>query len=159
MLEKIAELVQLLEEAKVSYCVIGGIAVLLYGGRASTIDFDFYILATDKDGLEKLFDEIGLRYRQLGEDQLKGKFRGMPVDVLIADQWIGAAALKRAKKIRVGDLRLRVATPEDLIVMKTISDRPIDRRDVAELRECMGSKINEKYVSARIKKIQELTRS
>ena len=57
------------------------------------------------------------------------------------------------KKIKLGTKKVPVATPEDLVVMKTLSDRPIDRRDVSELREIFEGKLNEAYIKKTLKKL------
>jgi len=99
MLENLSELVKFLNQSKVPYCVIGGIAVLLYGGRASTIDFDLYILTSDEARFLQLLQQIGVRFQRAGQHQIKGKFKNIPLDILIVDPWVGELALRRAKKL------------------------------------------------------------
>ncbi len=155
LLESVSQFAALLKKGKIQFCVIGGVAVLLYGGRASTIDFDLYLLMSDIDRLVGLLEKKEIKFRKLGADQIKVFLPGLTVDILIADQWMGIPALKRAKKIKLGKISLQVASPEDLIVMKTLADRTIDRRDIEELREIFGSKLNEKYIAVQLKLIRK----
>jgi len=155
MLANLEKLVNLLNRSPVDYCVIGGIAILLYGGRASTIDFDFYVLVSQKDELLHLFDSLGIKSRAVGEFQIKAKFHEIPIDILIADEWVGIPALKRAKILKLSQSRVKVASPEDLIIMKTLADRPIDRRDIEELKELFGRKLDSRYIQRRLKLIQK----
>lgn len=150
MLEAFLEIVAALERAKIPYCVIGGIAVLLYGGRASTLDLDVYILTRSRQKTLDTLANLGAELSARGEFQLKGRYRGFAIDLLIADRWLGVPALKRAKKLAFAKKTLRVATPEDVIVMKTIADRPVDRRDIAELRELFSKRLDEKYIEKRL---------
>ena len=149
MLEAFLEIISVLEQSKIPYCIIGGIAVLIYGGRTSTLDLDFYFVAKSRKRLVISLEALGATLCARGEFQYQGSFRGFRFDVLVADRWIGLPALKRAKKVKFGDITLRVATPEDLIVMKTIADRPIDRRDTQELRE-LFRELDEPYINKRL---------
>lgn len=85
------------------------------------------------------------------ESQMKGLIRGFAIDIPIADRWIGIPAIKRFKLVPFGKSKIRVATPEDVIVMNTVADRPVDRRDVTELRELFGDKLDEKYITHRLR--------
>ena len=64
--------------------------------------------------------------------------------------------VKRAKKTKLGQYFVKVATPEDLIVLKTLPDRSIDRRDIEELRELFDKKLDEKYIKQKLKKLKQL---
>lgn len=156
MLEAIEEFIGILGRAKTNYCIIGGIAVLLYGGRASTIDFDLYILTQEKERLLRLFEKHGILHSSTGEFQIKARFKDVPIDLLIADEWVGIPALKRARRRQFGRRQVRVASPEDLIVMKSISDRPIDRRDIEELREIFSGKLDNAYIRSRLASLKKM---
>ncbi len=155
MLDAFLEIIRLLEKAKIPYCLIGGVAVLMYGGRASTLDLDFYIVARHRKRLIRAIETIGATIEARGEFQYKGSFRGFRFDVLIADRWVGLPAIKRAKKQTFGNTSLNIATAEDVIIMKTLADRPIDRRDIQELREIFPS-IDNKYIDDRLKYIRKV---
>lgn len=149
MLEAFLKIISTLEDEELPYCIIGGIALLLYGGRTSTLDLDFYFVARSRKKLVSILEALGAQIHPRGEFQYQGIFRGFRFDVLVADRWVGLPALKRAKKISFGNIFVHVATPEDLIVMKTLADRPMDRRDVQELRELFNN-IDEKYIERRL---------
>lgn len=153
MLQSFLEIIEALETAQIRYCVIGGIAVLMYGGRASTLDLDLYLVAKSRLRLLNTLRALGASVQPRGEFQYQGKYKGFRFDVLVADRWVGLPALRRAKKIVFGKTSLKIATPEDIIIMKTLADRPIDRRDVQELREILKS-IDERYIQKRL----EITR-
>lgn len=40
----------------------------------------------------------------------------------------------------------KIASPEDIIVLKSLADRSIDKRDIQELREILGKKLDETYI-------------
>lgn len=155
MLEDVAKLLKLLESGSFRYCVIGGIAILAYGGRASTLDLDFFILAEDMEALLLALEKNGHFVRRLGADQAKARFGVIPVDILKADPWVGAPAIRRARKRKFLGSPTRIARPEDIIIMKSIADRPVDRRDIAELEEIFGSKLDRSYIRSRLAKIRK----
>jgi hypothetical protein len=67
--------------------------------------------------------------------------------------------VKRAVEKKLGNYFVRVATPEDLIILKTIADRTIDRRDVEELRELFGKSLDEIYIQKKLKKLRKMMSS
>jgi len=149
VLETFLKIISTLEDEKLPYCIIGGIALLLYGGRTSTLDLDFYFVARNRKKLVSVLEALGTELHPRGEFQYQGVFRGFRFDILVADRWVGLPALKRAKKVSFGNIFVQVATPEDLIVMKTLADRPIDRRDIQELRELFKN-LDERYIERRL---------
>ena len=156
MLEKLQELARNLEAEKIPYSLIGGMAVLLYGGRSSTLDFDLYLLIDDwqavPDRLAKHFESL----LPAGADQWKGRFHGIAVDLLRADPWIGKAVIKRARKKNLAGVRMRVARPEDIIILKTLADRPVDRRDIEELKEIFGATLDKKLIRNELARVRRL---
>ena len=118
MIEELRALVKILEEHKLKYCLIGGMAVLL--------------------------------------SQYKFKFGSIPVDVLLADPHLGEQVIKRAKKKVLSGARIRVARVEDLILLKKIADRAIDRRDIEELEELYGSALDRRYLNREWRRLQKL---
>ena len=154
MLDDVAALLDLLGRHRIRYCMIGGMAVLAYGGRASTLDFDLYLMAKDYDRLISLLEGRGARVTRLGEDQARARFRSLPIDVLRADPWLGAEVVRRARRRRFLGKTAKIATPEDLIVTKTLADRPVDRRDIEELRELFQGKLDEVYVKRTLRRIR-----
>lgn len=156
MLDKLLQLVELFNTKKIDYCLIGGLAVLMHNGRANTVDMDFYVLVNDLKKLFPILKEAGIEARTAGEYQLKAKIDNTPIDILFADEFVGADVVTRAVPMILKDHVVKVATPEDLIILKTIANRSIDKRDIEELREIYGKKLDEDYVSKKLKEIEEM---
>lgn len=159
MLNTLIEVTELFKKNHVSYCLIGGLAVMLYHGRANTVDMDFYVMVDDLKKVKELFEENNYTVRDAGEYQLKTKIKGTPIDILFADPYMGEAVVKRAAQKPLGKHFVRVATPEDLIILKTIADRSVDRRDIEELREIFGKSLDEAYIQKKLKYIDKLLKS
>jgi hypothetical protein len=64
---------------------------------------------------------------------LRHEKSGVEIDISLAGVPFELEAIARAKKTKVGRLKLPVATPEDLIVMKAIAHRPNDLTDIHSL--------------------------
>jgi len=154
ILNSVDQIVALLESSQCKYVVIGGIAVLLHGGRASTLDFDLYILASDFPRLEQHLQGHGAQLNMKADHQLRFSYEGVPIDVLEADPVLSETIFTRSVRCNIVTASCHVATPEDLIILKTLADRPIDRRDVAELRELFSGKIDENYISLTLGRFQ-----
>jgi hypothetical protein len=136
----------------VDYVVIGGIAAVLHGSERNTFDIDVCPAqdAVNLQALGRALLEIGARLRGIDEDvpfvpdprTLKG------VEILTLDTSLGPLDLvmrpsgahsyevlrRRAERMDTGDVAVLVASLEDLIRMKTSSDRPKDRDDVERLQ-------------------------
>ncbi len=156
MLEALLEAVKLFKKNNVDYCLIGGLAMLLHNGRANTVDIDFYVLVNDLKEVEHLFKKGNIPVRHAGEYQLKAKIHEVPIDILFADHYVGMDVVERAIEKKLGDIFIRVATPEDLIVLKSLADRSIDRRDIEELRELFKGKLDETYIEKKLHKIKKM---
>lgn len=155
MLEALIQITKLFDKSGVEYCLIGGLAMMLYHGRANTVDIDFYVLVDDLEHVKKILKENNHEVKPAGEFQLKAKVLRVPIDLLYADHYMGAGVVKRAVPKRLGRHIVQVATPEDLIILKTVADRSIDRRDVAELRELFHGKLDERYIRKKLDSINK----
>lgn len=148
ILQSVDHIVTLFESSGCQYVVIGGIAVLLHGGRASTIDFDLYILAGDTGRVESHLQKHGGVVTMRGEHQLRMTLSGIQVYILESDAILGKSIFARALRRKLVNAECKLATPEDLVILKTLADRPIDRRDIAELREIFAGSLDESYITS-----------
>lgn len=156
MLETLLKVTELFKSNRIGYCLIGGLAMLLYHGRASTVDMDFYVLVEDLKTVKNLFKRKGFAVKDAGDDQLKAKIGSVPIDILLADAYLGRDVVRRAVPKKLGKAVIQIATPEDLIILKTLADRSIDRRDIAELREIFGKTLDEAHIAKTLKKIRKI---
>ncbi len=156
MVNTLLEMVDLFQANKIGYCLIGGLAIMLYQGRASTVDIDFYVLVEDLEIVAKLLKKNKYSVKSAGEYQLKAKIGKVPIDLLYADHYVGIDVVKRAIEMKLGDRFVKVATPEDLIVLKTMANRSVDLRDIEELREIYKGKLDEVYIQKKLDQVGKL---
>lgn len=142
-----SELIELLaafEKFKVRYLVIGGYAVGHHAEPRSTKDLDVWI-GTDRKNAHALYRALAEFGAPLssGPDMFEDKdsiyWFGFPpnrVDILMAPQ--GAPlfddAWRRRVKAEVDGVNVTVVSRDDLIALKELADRPVDRRDIKALR-------------------------
>jgi len=161
--ENLKKFVQLLEKAKKQnklsgYMLIGGLAVSARSKPRSTEDIDF-LIAIDENFIEKslpsLIDKMGYKIKIM-----KGSFddpvRGLAVifnkdDQKVADMipanfiWQDEM-VKNAEYVELSkDLKIPIATTEDLIILKLKAGGPKDLMDIEEL-------LNVANISGKIKK-------
>lgn len=152
-------LVTVLEGEKIKYAVIGGIAVLLYGEPRFTEDIDVNILL-EKDQIKKFLRKLKDRgftpvLRNAMEAAEKSGY--LPInrrygkilykfDIIIAENPIEFSAISRAKTKKIGDISIKVISPEDLIIHKIISEREKDRNDIIGILLRQKGKIDLRYI-------------
>jgi hypothetical protein len=154
---KIAELLQSLADAQVSYVLVGGLAVQLHGYMRATLDIDL-VLAMDDTNLDRFIgvarkyslqpnipvpldalrnaNQIDAWHREKGmlafslrEPQAGGKV----VDILVRPQIPFERLLQNAVAGELFGRKVMIAAIDDLLEMKRIANRPKDRIDIEAL--------------------------
>lgn len=126
--------------------VIGGIAISLLGRPRYTEDLDaMFILSTDdipiflveaaKEGIEPRINdaaEFAKRNRVL---LLKHIASDTPIDISLGILLFEEETVERSKVYNFDGLKVRLPTPEDLIIMKAVAHRPKDFEDIRSIVE------------------------
>jgi hypothetical protein len=143
LLEKaVREVTQLFADADLGYAVIGGVARNIWAApMRATDDLDFVVLA-DRAAIarvESALLERGysyLRRQDVGEDsgpdfvRMVSSTRDVLLDLQTAKTDYQELVVERAVPSESG---VRIASPEDIIVLKLIAFRGIDQRDLIQL--------------------------
>jgi hypothetical protein len=147
----LADLASALEDASIPYMVVGGMAVLVHGVPRLTRDIDVTVRLAPSE-VPRLIAALGSAFHPLVEDprSFVEETRVLPVegpggtraDVIFAGLPFEEAAIGRARPERLGQVEVRVCTPEDLVVHKIVSERPRDREDVAGILERSGARMD-----------------
>jgi acylphosphatase len=149
--EKFLDVSRALAREGVDYVLVGAVALGLHGIVRATEDIDLFVRA-DRENVERLkralrtvWDDPDIA--QITVEDLAGEFptirygppdEGFVIDLLAR---LGSAFTiddLEVQMILVEGVPVRVATPSTLYRMKKDTVRPIDRADVAALREKFG---------------------
>ncbi len=165
LLDAVSEVQAFLEGEGWSSMVIGGVAAQVWGRVRSTQDVDISV-AVHPDERERLVRTARKRFRLIPDNPETFLARtnvlpvetksGVPVDLICAGTDMEREALSRARDIEIEPgFSMRVAAPEDLVVMKFISDRPRDREDVEGILIRSGQDMDHAYVRKWLKVFAE----
>ncbi len=123
-LQVLAEAIDALEDAGVPYLVIGGVASAALGRPRWTHDIDVFVLPQDADRSLVTLEKAGFAIERTDPFWLfKAAKGGLVVDVIFKTS--GAIYMDKEMLGRGADgdfhgVRFRVASPEDLVVIKAI---------------------------------------
>jgi Nucleotidyltransferase of unknown function (DUF6036) len=156
----VVEIADALEAMAVEYMIVGGIANAIWGEPRATIDVDVTVavanprMATTISALVKAFtaavpdpDAFVRRTRVLPVDTSDG----IRIDIIFALLSFELEAVHRAASVVVGGRTVRVVTPEDLLLMKIISERPRDLGDAEALTRRLVDTLDRVYLEPRIR--------
>lgn len=125
LMRVLREAVEVIEDADIPYAFIGGLAAVLLGPPGSTNDIDFFVRPEDAPRVVELLEERGFATKTHDPTWLlKAVKEGILVDVIfkstgnlfLDDEMIARTTVGEFKR-----QRLRIVSPEDLIVMKALA--------------------------------------
>jgi hypothetical protein len=144
--EPIQAIQALLEQFNHQGVIIGGIAASLLGTPRFTADIDA-VLLIDIDDIPKLLSEaenLGIEPRISDAAEFAHRSRvlllrhtssGIEIDLSLGILPFEREMVQRSSLFEIGDLKIRLPTPEDLIIMKAIARRPKDLTDIQAIAE------------------------
>lgn len=147
----------------VPVAAFGGMAVNLWGRVRATMDADILVDSAttsveaivaamraegfahqDRIDRVRLDDGVVLHFRRaLGDLGVSVK-----VDIVLPTSRLALQALRRRVELETEGRRIPVVTCEDLILLKLLAGRPIDRADAADLRERWKGQLDEAYLES-----------
>ncbi len=152
-------LVERLETCKLPYVLIGGLAVAASGEPRSTLDVDVSVWVEDS-GLGQAVECLCKRFNSRSHDPLRfveqtrvlplEDHQGIRLDVVFAVLPIQREAIQRGVPWEVEGKQVQVASVEDLILMKLISERPKDIDDATALLRRHRSHIDQDYLRPKL---------
>lgn len=144
------------------HCLIGGLAANRWGEVRNTQDVDVVVLAEigdESDVIDELLKVFPLRAGRFGSKAEGKSFAlqsrvlllqtkaGVPIDVALGATGFEAEMLNRAKLVAIaGKHKFQTASPEDIIVMKTIAARAHDWRDIEGIIVRQGAQLDWNYI-------------
>jgi predicted nucleotidyltransferase len=144
LLAPIQALQSLLSQFNDQGVIIGGVAVSLLGIPRYTVDLDVVFLLSFEDiprllaeaakhGIEpRISDPIAFA-RKSRVLLLRHHASGIDIDLSLGTLPFEVEMVERSKMVEIGSIKLRLPTPEDLIIMKAIAHRSKDLTDIQSI--------------------------
>ncbi len=158
----VATLARFLEERRIPYMLIGGIANLVWGEPRATLDVDASVLV-DETGWPAFIKELGPAFHLIPKHPLEflrdthvlpiETQDGVRIDLIWAKLPYEHKAIARATTEDVLGARVRVCRPEDLIILKIISERLKDREDVRAIIRHQAGRLDRRYVTQAVRQL------
>jgi hypothetical protein len=158
----IAELASILDDLSVPYMLIGGLAVAAWGEPRATLDVDVSIwvepanLAATVRALCSRLQALPANPLQFAEETRVLPMLsslGIRLDLVFAALPAERALIARAHPKFLGGRPVSVATVEDLIWMKLISQRPKDADDARRLIRRFRHTLDRAYLEPRLQEL------
>jgi len=141
LLEPLAALQRLISRFDEQGMIIGGLAASLLGKPRLTADLDAVILlsvervpdlitAAGKEGFEPRLSKVTEFARTNRVLLLRHSRSGTDVDISLGVLPFEVEAVQRSQVINVGGIKIRLPSPEDLIILKAVAHRPKDILDI-----------------------------
>jgi len=132
-----------IEAERLDAAVIGGVAAGFQGQPRLTEDIDAVVFDADAATLIASGSRYGFEPRTEDALEFSRQTRvllmrhrsGVDIDLSLGGLPFEKEVIERAVVVDAGGLRIRVATPEDLIIMKALPRRPQDIADIAGIIE------------------------
>lgn len=162
-------LAEFLSEQEIKYIVLGGIAVSVYGEPRLTADIDVNILLDKKrvgdflakakaygfypnsHNLDNFIEKAGVIPMLFKKRDVVGK-----INFIIAENALECAAIERGKVKEIDSIKLRLISPEDLVIHKITSLRSRDLEDVNSIIIRQKSKLDIGYIRNWLNKIDKI---
>ena len=161
MQESLREAVSFLETQKYPYALIGGIANQMWGQARFTYDIDIKVLVPDLR-YEAVQRRIVTAFPEPGRPDLPAnpfvvsvRIGGIIADFLLAAPGYEEQIITRAKLWTIGDLNVRICTPEDLIIQKAVTDRLKDWQDIEGIIIEQNEKLDRQYIGYWLEQFSE----
>jgi hypothetical protein len=134
--------------------VAGGIAQQVWGRIRATRDLDLLVRSAAGEGpvlgglaarglrpTRKPTSLAAMTLHSLARDDPEG-FVDVPVDLFFVTSGLGAEAVERAVPLTIGGRAIPVVRAEDLLLLKLLADRVLDRADAEDIVREQGDRID-----------------
>ena len=152
------------EERDWPFCIIGGLALQFWGENRLTLDVDLTLLTgigSESDFIEPLTNNFTIRIENAEEFALRNRVLLLEIENVGIDISLGATEFENAMIARaeyreyLPDVKLKICSAEDLIVMKSFAARPKDWIDVESVL-ARQAELDWQYIKSMIEPLAEI---
>jgi uncharacterized nucleotidyltransferase DUF6036 len=163
----LADLASVLEAVGVRWYVFGAQAAIHYGSPRVTADVDVTVElgSMAPAALVARLQDAGIESRIELDDAFISKTRvlpmvhgatGMGVDVVLAGPGPEETFLARARVVHVEGVAIRIAAPDDIVVMKILAGRPKDIEDVVGILRAAPEGLDESAIRSVLTELETM---
>lgn len=166
LIEVVVEVSAYLENLGIPHMVIGGIATMNWGEPRATLDVDLSVLVSEAElsmFVQSLPSNLVSRAPQPVLEFIRRTRvlplrhdSGVDVDLVFAVLPFEEEALERAIEVPIEGTFVRVASAEDLVLMKIFSERSKDRGDVESVLSRRWHELDHAYLEPRVIELSHL---
>lgn len=157
--EAVARLARFTRELAKPCALIGGVAVIARAFVRATKDVDLLVSCPASEARALL--EVARRHGYGWEESEVQDFldtgllrmwgppsrrEGLGLDILLTDSPFNEDVVRRATTVEVLGTEVPVATPEDLLLMKTEANRPVDLDDAIAIKDAFAGRLDLAYL-------------
>jgi len=156
-------LLRFLEERRIPYMIIGGVANLVWGEPRATLDVDASIMV-EETAWPALIKDLRQAFRIIPSNPLTFLKElhvlpiempdGTRIDLVWATLPYEHKAIARATLEEVAGHHARVCRPDDLIIHKILSERLKDREDVRAIVRHQLTRLDRRYLTRTLRAIE-----
>lgn len=156
---------QLFAQESIPYMLVGGLANAVWGEPRATVDVDFTVWV-EEARLGTVVERLARVFRPLPEDPLAfvRQTRVLPlespehvrVDVIFGLLPFEREALARSVPVEVAGFSVQVVSPEDLVLMKIVSERSQDLQDAQAVVKRQRGRLDLGYLRPRVQELARL---
>jgi predicted nucleotidyltransferase len=160
LVQGVGALAATLDSLATPYAIVGGVAVVLRARARATADVDA-VVRLPPGGLAGFLAGAAQRGYELapGAEDLAaaglvrlrpapGSEAELPADLIVSEDAFLDSILTRATNVRVAGQDLKVATAEDLLLLKLEANRPQDLDDALALRDAFADSLDHAYLES-----------
>ena len=156
----IKKAIDALNESKVKYVVIGGIAAIFYGRARTTMDLDVVILVKEGE-IEKLANSLRKNKFEADLDEIKRSLKEKThitiflknspyrIDLKGIYTSLDQASIRRRRKIKLFGRNVWIESPEDIVIAKLVYGSQQDLEDAKAI--LIKQKLDLNYLFKRAK--------
>jgi len=160
----LANIVNFLNEKKIKYAIIGGIANSFYSEPRQTFDIDIKIVLNINEDLEEFIKEIDKISKLLvnkPESFVKKtmvipiEISDVKIDILIASLPYEINAINNPNLVDFEGLKINILKADDIIIHKSISEREKDWFDIKGIIRNKKNILDWDYIVKNVKELSE----
>jgi hypothetical protein len=155
-------IVRVLESEHIDYAIVDGIANAVWGEPRATIDVDVTI-SVERARLPDTILAIAAPFRVPVSEPVSfvqqtrvlplDSNEGVRIDVIFALLPFELEAIRRARRVSIAGRTVSIVTPEDLVLMKIVSDRPRDLADAEAIVRRRRDDLDKSYLEPRVREL------